>query len=96
MEARIQLRHPAGKKAVRMDIKKYDVLKKSILSRLKKAGDSTLSEILHAIKEDFKKNKIKFEGSVEWHFEWVKLDLEANKIIERIPGKSGMKFRLRR
>ena len=75
-----------------MDVKKYDLLKKSILKHLRNAGDSTISEILRAIKTDFKKNKIKFEGSVEWHFEWVKLDLEANKIIARISKTSPQKY----
>jgi hypothetical protein len=44
--------------------------------------------------QDFKKNKIKFEGSVEWYMESVKLDLEANKFIERVYDKSRLKFRL--
>jgi hypothetical protein len=44
--------------------------------------------------EDFKRNKTLFEGSVEWHMEWVKLDLEARKVITRIDDTSQIKFRL--
>jgi hypothetical protein len=91
MEPKIQLNHPAGKKAVSMDKHKYDVLKKSLLTILKTKGEMTHTEILRCVLEDFKKNKIKFEGSVEWNMEWVKLDLEAKKEIERV-GTSPLKF----
>lgn len=92
METKIQLKHPAGKKAVSMDKEKYDTLKKVLLNRLKTKGESTHTEILQTITEDFKKNKIKFVGSIEWHMEWVKLDLEARKEIKRIGDKSPIKF----
>ncbi len=92
METKIQLKHPAGKKAVSMDKAKYAVLKESLLNRLKTKGESTHTEILQTITEDFKKNKTKFEGSIEWHMEWVKLDLEARKEIIRIGDKSPIKF----
>ncbi|MGB7203821.1 MAG: hypothetical protein WBD16_16360 [Pyrinomonadaceae bacterium] len=92
MEQLMQLRHPAGKKAVSMDKGKYDALKKPLLNRLKTKGESTHSEILQAITEDFERNKTKFEGSIEWHMEWVKLDLEARNEIKRIGDKSPIKF----
>lgn len=89
---KIQLKHPAGKKAVSMNLAKYNVLKVSLLNCLKTKGESTHSEILQSIIKDFKKNKIKFEGSIEWHFQWVKLDLEARKIIKRIVVQPQIKF----
>ena len=92
MATTIQLKHPAGKKAVSMDKEKYNTLKKVLLNRLNTKGESTHAEILQAIAEDFKKNKIKFAGSIDWHMEWVKLDLEARKEIKRISDKSPVKF----
>jgi hypothetical protein len=92
MTTTIQLKHPAGKKAVSMDKEKYNTLKKVLLNRLNTKGESTHAEILQVIAEDFKKNKIKFAGSIEWHMEWVKLDLEARKEIKRISDKSPLKF----
>ena len=92
MEQKIQLKHPAGKKAVSMDKAKYVVLKKALMTHLKANGESTHAEILQAINKDFKKNKIKFEGSVEWNMEWVKLDLEARKEIKRVGDESPIKF----
>jgi len=92
MATTIQLRHPAGKKAISMDKVKYDSLKKSLLNHLKTKGESTHADILQGIIQDFKKNKIKFAGSVEWNMEWVKLDMEARKEIKRISDKSPVKF----
>ena len=94
MEQKIQLKHPDGKKAVSMNKEKYDRLKKAFLNHLKKKGEATHTELWDAITEDFKKNKIKFEGSVQWHMEWVKLDLEANKIIERVVDSKPQKYAL--
>jgi hypothetical protein len=92
METKIQLKHPVGKKAVSMDKEKYEVVKKALVSHLKSKGESTHTEILHAITHNFKKDKIKFEGSIEWHMEWVKLDLESRKEIKRLGDKSPVKF----
>lgn len=77
-----------------MDQAKYDVLKRSLLNRLETKGESTHREILRTITEDFKKNKTKFEGSIEWHMEWVKLDLEARKEIKRVANRSPIAFAL--
>ena len=62
MEQKIQLLHPAGKKAVRIDIKKYTVIKKALLNSLTQNKELSHTEILEAMIKDFKKNKIKFEG----------------------------------
>jgi hypothetical protein len=93
METKIQLNHPAGKKAVRMDKDKYDILRKAIFRCLKNKT-LTHTELLEAIIADFKKNKIKFAGSIEWYMESVKLDLEANKLIQRVKDKLQLKFQL--
>lgn len=87
MGQKIQLKHPLGKKAVSMDKLKYDILNKAFLNQLKKRGK--------AIAEDFKSNKIKFEGSIQWHVEWVKLDLEAKKEILRVPKTSPQKYEIK-
>jgi hypothetical protein len=92
METKIQLKHPAGKKAVSMDKGKYDVLKKAILNCLTKNGALTHTEMLNAITENFEKNKTKFEGSIGWHMEWIKLDIEARKMIRRVPNTSPQEY----
>ena len=92
MSEKIQLIHPAGKKAISMEQEKYDLLKKHILKRLSTGIASTQTEILNFIKQEIVKEKIKFQGSLEWHLEWVKLDLEARKEIKRIGDKSPQKY----
>lgn len=94
MEQKLQLKHPAGKKAIRMDKDKYELLSKYLLANLESNGNSTHTELLNSITDGLKKDKIKFMGSVEWHVEWVKLDLEANKKIKRIGDKSPIKYAL--
>jgi hypothetical protein len=82
MNTKIQLTHPAGKKAVTMEAGKYSLMKHAVLSGLAKGG-STHSEMLRAVTDDFAGKGIKFPGSIEWHMEWVKLDLEAKNQIRR-------------
>lgn len=94
MEQKIQLKHPAGKKAVNMDKDKYEVLKQALLNYLKIAGESTHTEISKTITGNFRKNNIKFQGSIEWHLEWVKLDMEARNEISRSNDKSPATFRI--
>jgi Family of unknown function (DUF6958) len=93
MSEKIQLKHPEGKHAVRIEREKYDIMSKAILGCLK-PGALTHKEMLAEVHSYFKKNKIKFSGSVEWHMESVKLDLEANKKVERVNEGSKLKFRL--
>jgi type II secretory pathway component PulJ len=95
MEDKIQLKHPAGKHAVTMAKEKYESMAAAILSILEKDAEVTHAEMTRAVTDHFRKNNIKFEGSVEWYLESVKLDLEANKIIKRISGKSSQKFKWR-
>jgi hypothetical protein len=95
METKIKLLHPAGKNAFRIDAGKYKVMSHAIMHCLKKHAVGH-KELLDAINAYFKKDKIKFEGSVEWYMEGVKLDLEAKKIVKRIRKDSKMKFQLNR
>ena len=61
--------HPAGKKAISMDKEKYCVIEKA---------EATHKEILKTITEDFKKNKIKFTGSIEWHLDMITTDIQIS------------------
>jgi hypothetical protein len=88
----IQLKHPQNKKAVSMDKSKYDILKTYLLMHLKSNDNCTHAELLKSVIDGFKKDKVKFVGSIEWHMEWVKLDLESRKIIKRTGKTSPIKF----
>src|SRR5258705_12561372 len=91
IDEKVQLLHPLGKKLARMDKKKYDVMRKASIQSLK-SGPLTHKELLEKIEKGFQKNKTKFDGSVEWYMEGVKLDLEATKQIERLYEKPPHKW----
>jgi uncharacterized protein DUF6958 len=92
-EEKIQLVHPAGKKLPRIDKSKYDEMKKAIFTSLKK-GPLTHNEMHKMVLDTFKKNKIKFEGAIEWYMEGVKLDLEASRQIKRLNEKPPYQWQL--
>lgn len=81
-EEKIQLKHPLGKKAVSISKYKYELLSGEILKCLSE-NEATFSEIAQTVEQRFKKQKLKFDGSLKWYLEWVKLDLEARKIISK-------------
>ena len=92
METKIQLKHPQGKKPVNMSKEKYNLLKPALLKYLRTKGEATFGELSSAIEKDFKAKKQKFQGSLPWHLEWVKLDLEARKVIRRVPNTSPQEY----
>ncbi len=95
MEDKIQLKHPKGKKAVRISTAKYETLKEALTGYLRTNSQGTYSEIALAIHQNFKTNNVAFDGAVNWYLEWVKLDLEANNVIRRIPRTSPQQYELR-
>lgn len=83
--------HPQGKKGVKIDIQKYEIIKEFIIKNLEENGEMTYEKLNElAILE----LKGKFEGSIPWYFVTVKLDLEARNIIERIPKTSPHKIKI--
>jgi len=94
MEKKIQLKHPQGKKAVSISKGKYELLKAETIKYLKKNSEGTFSDISKAISQNFKEKKIEFDGSLNWYLEWVKLDLEAQQFIIRVPKTSPQKYLL--
>jgi hypothetical protein len=92
MQIKIQLKHPQGKKAVSISKDKYELLKTETVKYLTKNSDGTFSDISKAIAHDFMEKKIRFDGSLNWYLEWVKLDLEAQGIIKRIAKTAPQKY----
>lgn len=64
-----------------------------MLQGLDSKGALTFTEMAELVE---KKVAGRFEGSVLWYGEVVKLDLEARKIIERISGTRPQKYRIHR
>jgi hypothetical protein len=83
--------HPQGKKGVNISLAKYEQIKKFILDTIQ-----TKKEIRFEDLTDIAVTELsgKFDGKVIWYVVTVKLDLEARKLIERIPKTSPHKLRL--
>ncbi len=86
MEEKIRTLHPQGKAGVNISKRKYDQIKEALLMIIDKNGGEISYKNLTEIAEDSLKDK--FDGKVGWSEVTVKLDLEARKIIERIPKTS--------
>lgn len=89
---KIQLKHPQGKKAVSMSKDKYELLNAEIVQFLTDNTDATFTDMAVKIAQNFKDRNLSFEGSLNWHLEWVKLDLEAHQIITRVSKTSPQQY----
>ena len=93
MTERIFTLHPDPQKAgVNIDKGKYEVIKAAILEVLKAAPEVSFSELRVAVRTLLGDT---FPGSVSWYVTTVKLDLEAQGLIERVPGKKSQHLRLK-
>ena len=74
MVDKIQTLHPAtDKTGVNIDISKYEQIKVAMILVLERDGGKNFVELVDAIKTELPK----FDGSINWYAESVKLDLEA-------------------
>ncbi len=90
--ARIQLVHPQGKKAVTMDANVYRMLHSEIIHYVAENGPATFAQIVQAVEIALQRKGFSIEGSLRWYAEWVKLHLEATKVLERIPKTSPQRY----
>lgn len=89
-DGKILTKHPHGKSGRNISKLKYELLKKEILSLLRRA-ELTHDELMNQLKMNLRGN---FDGSVSWYGETVKLDLEARNSVERTSSKP-QRYRLR-
>tara|TARA_R110002111_G_scaffold4048_3_gene23345 strand:+ start:143 stop:433 length:291 start_codon:yes stop_codon:yes gene_type:complete len=85
MKDRLLTLHPEGKKGVNILVSKYNVIRAFILKTLEERNEISYKELNELAIATLKDS---FDGSVPWYLVSVKLDLEARKLIERIPGTS--------
>jgi hypothetical protein len=94
-DGKIQLLHPdPGKEAPRIDVWKYELVKKAILDLVPQNDEGvpfkTLSD---RVAEQLQAEELKALGSVGWYTTTVKLDLEARGLIERVHGSKPQHLR---
>lgn len=90
-ETKIMTLHPSGKKGVNILLRRYEVIKDFILSKLKESSEISFDELTDLAVKELSES---FDGKVVWYMVIVKLDLEARKLIERVPKTSPHKLRL--
>ena len=81
-----------NKTGVNITKAKYDIIKQAIkqaFKEKKKISYATLVNLMRARLAN------KFTGSIRWYVEIVKLDMEARKMIERIPDTKPQMYRLK-
>ena len=90
-ETRILTLHPQGKQGVHILKRRYNIIKEFILSTIKEHGEISYQRLDKLAVQQLKKT---FDGKIGWYVVSVKLDLEAQKIIERVPKTSPHKLRM--
>ena len=92
MDEKILTQHPNPKKrGVNIDRGKYDMIQKEIIKILSEQGEVGFKDLMGELNRNLHGL---FEGSINWYFTTVKLDLEARGIIERIPNSRPQRLRL--
>ena len=92
MEPTILTLHPEGKSGVNILKRRYDAVKDAILAELSSREETTFKQLTSAVNTRLKKT---FDGKITWYVVTVKLDLEARGKIERVPGVSPQRLRLK-
>lgn len=85
--------HPKGKNGVNILKRRYDTIKDFIVMTLQNHKEISFEELTNLAIDKLTET---FDGKVLWYLVTVKLDLEARKIIERIPKTSPHKIRMKK
>jgi hypothetical protein len=82
MKDTIRTLHPEKKQGVKISKEKYEIIRKAIMTTMRKQKEITFMNLSRAVEKEVNGN---FEGSVTWYVTTVKLDLEARGEIKRVP-----------
>ncbi len=84
--------HPdRSKKGVNIDREKYELMKAAIVDALQSNRQLTLKELEQVVSRQLKGS---FDGSIMWYLMSVKLDLEARRMVQRVPFTQPARLRL--
>jgi len=81
-----------NKTGVNITKAKYDIIKQAIRKAIKERKEISYSTLINLIRARLANS---FTGSIRWYVEIVKLDMEARKMIERIPDTKPQMYRLK-
>lgn len=84
-----------GKQPTRIDKWKYDLVRDAILSVVPADENGVeFSQLAQSVKAQISADDLERLGSVSWYTTTVKLDMEVNGELERIPGSKPQRLRL--
>ena len=84
--------HPqAGKSGVNISKQKYEMMRDTIIDIIALSGEFNFSGLPDAVNRRLNGS---FNGSIGWYVTTVKLDLEARRVIERVPSSRPQRLRL--
>ena len=88
----LNVNHPG--KTTRIPQEKYDLVSAAILAVVpKETGGVLFTRLPGLVKDRLTAKERDAVGSVDWYVTAVKLDLEARKVIERVPDSSPQRVR---
>jgi hypothetical protein len=96
VSSKVECLNPNTGGRMNIDKKTYDLFSKAIYHTLKKNQPLTYSEIVEGIRDCFKQQKTKFDGSVSWYAVTVKHDMHARGVIEVFTEKGKKLHRLKK
>ena len=79
---KVEVANPNTGRRMQIDAETWDLFSRAIKNSLKGGKALTYTEMVEGIHDYLKKNKIKFEQSVEWYAVTVKHDLHVRKVID--------------
>ncbi len=91
-EEKIMTLHPQGKKGVNISKAKYNQVREVVLQVIDSEQPISFTDMAHMASEILRDRE--FDGKPMWYVTTVKLDLEARKLIERIPKTSPHQLKL--
>src|SRR4051794_5852954 len=92
--AKVECLNPNTGGRMNIDASTYDLFSKAINHILKEEKQLTYSQIVDGIKDYFKKQKTKFDGSIGWYAVTIKNDMQSRGVIEAFTEKGKKMHRL--
>ena len=86
----------SGSRGFSVTSEKYQPIRKAILASLPRSrAGMTFTALVSSVQQRVPKALFPKPGSVSWYTKVVQLDLEANGVIERVPGEKPQRLRRR-
>ncbi len=82
LSQKVECLNPNTGGKIKIDKTIYDLFSRAIFQTLEKSQPLTYTQIVEGIKDCFKQEKTKFDGSIGWYAVTIKNDMQARGIME--------------